>query len=66
MLAPTRDPESTAAVIDPLLAPTQEDLSSVKVFPLIPALKKDVTVCISTLGLHIFSLFPSSVPDRKQ
>lgn len=36
------DPEHPSA--DPLLAPTPEYLASVKVCPLIPALKKDVTV----------------------
>jgi hypothetical protein len=38
-----------------LLAPTPELLATVKVFPLIPSLKKDVIVsdqrCISPLGL---------------
>ncbi|XP_006459110.1 hypothetical protein AGABI2DRAFT_66204 [Agaricus bisporus var. bisporus H97] len=36
------DPEHPSA--DPLLAPTPEYLASVKVCPLIPALKKDITV----------------------
>jgi len=39
------DPEQPG--ITPLLAHTQEELASVKVFPLIPALKKDVTVSFS-------------------
>lgn len=33
--------------ISNLLAPTPEDLASVKVFPLIPSVKKDVTVCVA-------------------
>jgi hypothetical protein len=36
------DPEHSSA--DPLLAPTPEYLATVKVCPLIPVLKKDVTV----------------------
>ncbi|KAF8962728.1 hypothetical protein BDZ97DRAFT_1920296 [Flammula alnicola] len=39
------DPEQQASV---LLAPTVESLASVKVFPLIPALKRDVTNTIDT------------------
>lgn len=46
------DPEQSS--VDPLLAPTPENLASVKVFPLIPALKKDVTVSL---------LFPT--PEHK-
>lgn len=36
------DPEQPSVAA--LLAPTPENLASVKVFPLIPALKKDITV----------------------
>jgi len=43
------DPEQPA--LTPLLAHTQEELASVKVFPLIPALKKDITVSFSVI-LH--------------
>jgi hypothetical protein len=41
-----------------LLAPTTERLASVKVFPLIPALRKDVTVS-SLLSLISLYLEPS-------
>ncbi|KAF5359220.1 hypothetical protein D9756_003138 [Leucocoprinus leucothites] len=50
------DPEQPA--ITPLLAPTPEDLAAVKVFPLIQALKKDVTVCRPS---HITEYRPASV-----
>lgn len=41
------DPEQPSSA---LLAPTLENLASVKVFPLIPALKKDV---INTIVLSV-------------
>lgn len=43
------DPEQPSSA---LLAPTLENLASVKVFPLIPALKKDVTVCAGLVSSY--------------
>lgn len=51
------DPEQPSSA---LLAPTLENLASVKVFPLIPALKKDV---INTIGVpSLFSSMFSNPP----
>ena len=47
------DPEER----DHFLAPTREQLASVKVFPLIPNLKNDATVCGSNLLEFVLLLF---------
>lgn len=38
-----------------LLAPTDEHIAQVKVFPLIPALRKDVTVRLDSLQTLLYS-----------
>lgn len=53
------DPEQPG--ITPLLAHTQEELASVKVFPLIPALKKDVTGAIANTALSWEQLNASDI-----
>lgn len=55
------DPELQAS----LLAPSPEDLAAVKVFPLIPAIKKDVIVSIFPDRFWGFQSVDSSFPREQ-